>query len=229
MEQVRSGFAWVVESLRSELARTRQSLLAAVARVQEGQVESRMTSAELAEAQVESHVDSAELAADSAELLSDQVNLLAGLAELQQGQADLQASVDAIRASLTATGASAGPALARFVLHLMHGTLLLAGVDPSMVRREPLVDHAGVMFPLGHSVEIGTLRVGDLDYLVETLPEAGEHDIYHFAQVGRLYEQEIGRPPAGLLLAVLRISKRNLHLAQQTYHMWVVAGEVVDG
>jgi len=228
LEDVRNEFAGALVALRADFATTRAALLAAIAQVQENQIESRFDSADLQAGQVESKVDQAELSADSAELLSDQVELLGGLTELQQGQAALQESVDTIRAVLGAMQAASGPALASLVLRLMHGTLLLANVDPNAVHREPLVDHAGLLFPLGHAVEVGVLRVDGSDYLVDAQQAADDRTIYHFAQVGRLYEQETGRPPAGLLLVALRVSSRNLALAQQAYLMWVVAGEVVD-
>lgn len=151
------------------------------------------------------------------------------LREMDRRFSRLGKDLAVVQATLLSMQNKSGPGLENLVLDVMRETLLLEQVDPDKIRRQDLVDQDGQVFPPHYSTDVDVLVENGNTYLVEVKATADNRDIHHFRDVARLYQHLTGRVPAALILVALRISHRHRTLAEKTYGMRVIAGDIMPG
>ena len=139
--------------------------------------------------------------------------------ELARGIKELNVAVNRIETK-------EGTLLQDMVLDLLKETLKLEKIDPSKIRRQPLIDSEGLVFYSGYSTDIDVILEDDKVYLIEIKATAGSEDVNQLLFNAKLYERVMKRKPDQLILATLRISQKILELAR-SQKIRVIAGGIL--
>ncbi len=91
-------------------------------------------------------------------------------------------------------GSRGGRGLEKVILEMLKEQNKIKEIDFSKIERVDIVDTEGVIFPKGVTSDIDVLMENGKNILMEIKFKLDSRDLYHFMQVGKLYEKLYKKP-----------------------------------
>jgi len=130
--------------------------------------------------------------------------------EAMQKQIDI--NYQELRSAIGNIGDRAGKGLQKAVIKLLKAQNKIRDIDFSSIKRVPIVDTEGVIFPEGFSTDIDVLMENGKTILIEIKFKIDSSEIFHFYNVAQLYEK-LYKKPDELWVLSLEISPTTLRNA----------------
>jgi len=119
-----------------------------------------------------------------------------------------------LRSAIDNLGGRVGRGAETMVLKLLKQYNKIKDVEISQLEQKELIDEGGIIFTKGYRTDVDILMDNGKTILIEIKFKADNRDIYHFVQVGKLYEHLYTKPDE-LWLLTFEISPKNFEVAAQ--------------